>query len=1161
MNVRAKCSLLLIGLWLLCGVRAGSLRRTMADIQDALLSPSSQRYSVYVLPPATHADSLRKRQADYEADDAREAFQGRPEGRRDAPGPGTPPFGFLEVSQGPGQFGGAVREGAPFFITDFDPELQPGWGHEEELEDKMDSYAVDPTPGSSSLTISGDGLKDEAQDSPKHSDADKDAKVLKKLLDKPKKLMKVIKAKGNGNYVPEEVPGVMLPTEDGEEAFVPENLLEDTELLLTAGSAQQPTYVSPESPATPAPMGGMPYDFGWVVDDEATANFQTRQEKGDKNGVVTGCYQVLDPNGLVRTVTYRADKGGFRVLSMTRGPDKTPCPGLEEGNRIQIPTSSNPRPRPSFPANSGGFSNNFANNFSKSTSSSSSFQSSSSSNYSSSSQESSSFNGFNANNFNVNNVYEQPPASTYAPPTSRPTYAPPPPPPSPTAAPPDYYNLQGSAQQAWMAEYLQNITQQLYSSFTNSSTQTNSIYGAGGNSGFVNFPFVLIPIATFLDLKKSGAISGDVQSYGAFVQPSTGQLQLSQYLQQLEQQRQQQQQQEQQQRAYNKTVQHTTTNTYNTTQTNTKQLKHQVQGVDTVNYQISGERGRPGSQRIQQQVQRQQHSSQSENKNHSASSSSSSSFQSSLGANQGYLPPTNQHPVQGQYQQRQQSSQQSSQSSKSSSSSEKSSASSFHSNLGGAQRQYQNYQQQSAQSAKAHDSSSSSSSSSFQSNFGGGQGYSPSQQAVQHRAQQSSQSSKKSSSSSSSSSFQSNFGSLQGYLPPSNPANPSTSYGLPVAPGPSTARPYQPRPTTPVPSTARPYQPRPTTPRPTTARPYRPAPTTPRPYQPAPTTPRPYQPAPTTRPYQPTPTTPRPYQPTTPRPIPSSPRPSQSYNLPSFGSGASASYSSQKSQSSQQSQASQASQSSSSSSNYGNGQASQSFQSQSSSSKKSDSSKKSQSSSNFSYSSGNNRGAAQQSSLSSASSSSSSSESSSSSFKQNSFSGFNGAGAAGGSGLSFPGFVSSPSPPNYVPPSVPVTVGPQYGTPSPDVPDYDEPEPSYIDGVDSSDSGFSVPAAEPQFDMDGWIPIANDYSPPSDPQSFGPPTPEPSPNLAFPGVARGGTKNFSYSSSQSSSSENKSSSQQSQQFSSSFSGVGPQQGFTQQQNQQLPDWVAQQYGG
>ena len=40
-------------------------------------------------------------------------------------------------------------------------------------------------------------------------------------------------------------------------------------------------------------MKGMPYQFGWIVDDEATANFQTRQEEGDSNGVVTGCYQVI----------------------------------------------------------------------------------------------------------------------------------------------------------------------------------------------------------------------------------------------------------------------------------------------------------------------------------------------------------------------------------------------------------------------------------------------------------------------------------------------------------------------------------------------------------------------------------------------------------------------------------------------------------------------------------------------------------------------------------------------------------------------------------------------------------------------------------------------------------------------------------------------------
>ena len=39
-------------------------------------------------------------------------------------------------------------------------------------------------------------------------------------------------------------------------------------------------------------MRGMPYQFGWIVEDEATANFQTRQEEGDKNGVVRGCYQV-----------------------------------------------------------------------------------------------------------------------------------------------------------------------------------------------------------------------------------------------------------------------------------------------------------------------------------------------------------------------------------------------------------------------------------------------------------------------------------------------------------------------------------------------------------------------------------------------------------------------------------------------------------------------------------------------------------------------------------------------------------------------------------------------------------------------------------------------------------------------------------------------------
>ena len=41
-----------------------------------------------------------------------------------------------------------------------------------------------------------------------------------------------------------------------------------------------------------AQMKGMPFNFAYIVDDEATENFQTRIEEGDKHGVVTGCFQV-----------------------------------------------------------------------------------------------------------------------------------------------------------------------------------------------------------------------------------------------------------------------------------------------------------------------------------------------------------------------------------------------------------------------------------------------------------------------------------------------------------------------------------------------------------------------------------------------------------------------------------------------------------------------------------------------------------------------------------------------------------------------------------------------------------------------------------------------------------------------------------------------------
>lgn len=55
-----------------------------------------------------------------------------------------------------------------------------------------------------------------------------------------------------------------------------------------------PILFCPFFPLSPAgvQMKGMPFNFAYIVDDEATENFQTRQEEGDKQGVVTGCFQV-----------------------------------------------------------------------------------------------------------------------------------------------------------------------------------------------------------------------------------------------------------------------------------------------------------------------------------------------------------------------------------------------------------------------------------------------------------------------------------------------------------------------------------------------------------------------------------------------------------------------------------------------------------------------------------------------------------------------------------------------------------------------------------------------------------------------------------------------------------------------------------------------------
>lgn len=53
-------------------------------------------------------------------------------------------------------------------------------------------------------------------------------------------------ATDEGEMVPEAVPGVMLPTDDGsEEAFVPADLLEYADTLLTSSSTLNPAVALP----------------------------------------------------------------------------------------------------------------------------------------------------------------------------------------------------------------------------------------------------------------------------------------------------------------------------------------------------------------------------------------------------------------------------------------------------------------------------------------------------------------------------------------------------------------------------------------------------------------------------------------------------------------------------------------------------------------------------------------------------------------------------------------------------------------------------------------------------------------------------------------------------------------------------------------------------
>ncbi|CAL4121870.1 unnamed protein product [Meganyctiphanes norvegica] len=683
-------------------------------------------------------------------------------------------------------------------------------GNLRPLSDNSEKYTITTYRPNNAKKFQSFGKFNESSTMSKHKEK------LMKLMDKPKKFMKVIKTLGAGHYVPSSVPGIMVAVEDGSgEAFVPEDIIRSSDYILEAAASenllsfavpedqlavestsnQQKRQISVAARA-PVPMKGMPYNFGWIVDDEATANYQTRQETANNEGVVMGCYQVLEPTGLVRTVTYIADDGGFRVLNLTNGPDKTPCPGIEEAGRLAANSAKSfnrppPPPRTRPPAQGLVANNNFQSSFSQS-----------SSNYSSSNYSSNSFNSVN------NAIVFEPSTTTYVPPPPPTTTTPRPTPPArvpiTTATPTEAaasYSLAGSAQQAWMTEYLQNITQHLYNSFTNSSTQTN--YFGGGAQGLINFPFVMIPITTFLELQRKGAIDSNTQTYGAFIQPQLS----AGFAKALPSQVVQPQQQQQQAQ---KVVQKTTTNVYNTKQTKVNQVKQRQEGVNTVNYQINGVHGQ--TPKVSQQVASQFKSSQSTNESKQSSSSNSINTSSNVNYNVGggrnlaqqnyqssqasqaakssssssnsrkQFNNVGQGRASNQYSQQQNS--QASQAAKSSSSS--SNSRKQYSNVGQGRASNQYSQQQSSQASQAAKSSSSSSNNRKQySNVGQGRA------SNQYSQQQSSQQSQSNKSSSSSNSVQSNFAG----------SNAHSAFRQPVYATPFTVRPSK-RPT-PLPNTIR----------------------------------------------------------------------------------------------------------------------------------------------------------------------------------------------------------------------------------------------------------------------------------------------------------------------------------------------------------------------
>ncbi|XP_068232133.1 cuticle protein 19.8-like [Palaemon carinicauda] len=75
---------------------------------------------------------------------------------------------------------------------------------------------------------------------------------------------------------------------------------------------QPPSTTARTTTTTTAMMGGMPYDFGYGVDDPDSGNQFSQKEASDGN-VVRGEYRVLLPDGRLQIVRYFDEGNGFNV--------------------------------------------------------------------------------------------------------------------------------------------------------------------------------------------------------------------------------------------------------------------------------------------------------------------------------------------------------------------------------------------------------------------------------------------------------------------------------------------------------------------------------------------------------------------------------------------------------------------------------------------------------------------------------------------------------------------------------------------------------------------------------------------------------------------------------------------------------------------------------